>query len=1259
MFYSQFILAKKGPLGTIWIAAHLERKLRKNQVADTDIGDSVDSILFPEVPIALRLSSHLLLGVVRIYSKKVNYLFDDCSDALLKVKQAFRSTAVDLPPEQSKAPYHSITLPETFDLDDFELPDNEAFQGNFVDHHVSTREQITLQDTMDGVSFSTSQFGPDERFGDGDASQIGLDLDEELFMDKGNAAGTSEMLVDTDAGPQASTREASPSKVIEHDEGIPDPPVALSTNYFVIQAPSTPGLTEEPNLPSTKEEIQVSDDHMDEDTNPCELAAKEVSGTASSPGGPSDFGGAELHSNGKFHYMDELDNEKVKTLKTESIDFISSDNAQLATSNEHIDATSGQDSEGNILNSSAPENEGTIAADMQSKGCCEDAEININGTVQPVAENAIVMEVEDAGCNKTELNGTYHPLVDSGTQNDKSSLGPELPGTVDAVTSGSELNNTFQSCLNLNNTETSESNIDERSSGIATPFLRACTSKVPDACDGANNMLDTSSLPAQDDEPSLIGMSGREDATNAIEMTANVGDVVEPTSKADETAYGVSIAADSNLEGQLENLVPEENHSEKENKSSDFPPPEVLLSMPNLPSGLSHNFLVDSTPGKEVLATDGEAIDENVVSGRKRSFTESTLTVQSFNSVESPSGAQSKGTEEAVPDDNDLLSSILAGKRSTTFKMKPTPPVSDTVHAKRQRTAVRSVAHKRKVLVDDSTVLHGDTIRQQLTNTEDIRRVRKKAPCTNLEVWVLQKQFLEDEIFSEPVFTGMFPALRSLGSEAFDLNGIKIFREDGNKGASETDISAMQTYNEEAEAVGSLVPSIADVSMRPNIDERAEAVGTLVPSIVPDEGSLGSLLSTPFEKESTIIDSSNLPKDVETVDNEVMKQISQYGAAEEKVGMEFADVRTPVGDEAIQSVASVVEPVSSFDHVPEVACNSTDNIKINSPLLNNSSDVMMSVHIDASDQLLDQRCGTQCPTGDASMVEDVSGSGIQDHGVEVGVSEKVDLDERSDGEHLLEKREGVDTDVVTGHVQDSCSLPFHDISISDSMALEDRACPTSDHLVENCHLDELDIAYKDGTFFTGFKNDGSSLISNNVDEHVKLKSPCSVEADLSARTTNLDEKEGLQHWDSDPMIVMDSAPVPTDFFDSGNNAEFGTDAIQHDTDFLNVDDDDVVEDYESDMPDHEEKRILDNSGWSARTRAVANYLQGLFEKESVQAKKAVSLDSLLVGKSRKEASRMFFETLVLKTKDYVQAEQECSFSDIKIKPRGKLLKTEF
>ena len=41
MFYSTQILAKKGPLGTIWIASHLERRLKRSQVFDADIGASV------------------------------------------------------------------------------------------------------------------------------------------------------------------------------------------------------------------------------------------------------------------------------------------------------------------------------------------------------------------------------------------------------------------------------------------------------------------------------------------------------------------------------------------------------------------------------------------------------------------------------------------------------------------------------------------------------------------------------------------------------------------------------------------------------------------------------------------------------------------------------------------------------------------------------------------------------------------------------------------------------------------------------------------------------------------------------------------------------------------------------------------------------------------------------------------------------------------------------------------------------------------
>ena len=50
-----------------------------------------ESIINPEAPLALRLSGQLMLGVVRIYNRKVQYLFQDCSEALVKIKLVFRA----------------------------------------------------------------------------------------------------------------------------------------------------------------------------------------------------------------------------------------------------------------------------------------------------------------------------------------------------------------------------------------------------------------------------------------------------------------------------------------------------------------------------------------------------------------------------------------------------------------------------------------------------------------------------------------------------------------------------------------------------------------------------------------------------------------------------------------------------------------------------------------------------------------------------------------------------------------------------------------------------------------------------------------------------------------------------------------------------------------------------------------------------------------------------------------------------------------
>ena len=117
MFYANFVLAKKGPLARVWLAAHWEKKLSKAHVFETDLQSSVDNIISPKVKIALRTSGHLLLGVVRIYSRKAKYLLADCTEALIKIKMAFRPDVVDLPLDNQKAAVSAITLPELQDWD--------------------------------------------------------------------------------------------------------------------------------------------------------------------------------------------------------------------------------------------------------------------------------------------------------------------------------------------------------------------------------------------------------------------------------------------------------------------------------------------------------------------------------------------------------------------------------------------------------------------------------------------------------------------------------------------------------------------------------------------------------------------------------------------------------------------------------------------------------------------------------------------------------------------------------------------------------------------------------------------------------------------------------------------------------------------------------------------------------------------------------------------------------------------------------------
>ncbi|KAI1296272.1 sister chromatid cohesion protein 1 [Mortierella claussenii] len=185
MFYSEAILSKKGPLAKVWLAAHWERKLTKNQFLQTNLHSSVghsspddsfmtlDAIMgTDQAPMALRLSGQLLLGVARIYSRKTKYLLEDCNEALVKIKVAFRADAIngdsnllmldsnvtDIHGDASKtatAAFNAITVPDAMTDFDLLMPvqtiDIGAWGLNPKTSHLSGLRDITLEEGNDDL----------------------------------------------------------------------------------------------------------------------------------------------------------------------------------------------------------------------------------------------------------------------------------------------------------------------------------------------------------------------------------------------------------------------------------------------------------------------------------------------------------------------------------------------------------------------------------------------------------------------------------------------------------------------------------------------------------------------------------------------------------------------------------------------------------------------------------------------------------------------------------------------------------------------------------------------------------------------------------------------------------------------------------------------------------------------------------------------------------------------------------------------------
>ncbi|RLN30415.1 sister chromatid cohesion 1 protein 1 [Panicum miliaceum] len=237
MFYSHQLLARKAPLGQIWMAATLHSKINRKRLDKLDIIKICEEILNPSLPMALRLSGILMGGVVIVYARKVKLLYDDVSRLLIEINEAWRiKPATDptvLPKGKAQAKYEAVTLPEKIMNMEVEQPmifseaDATRFRGMRLDdldeqyvnvnlddddfsraehHHQAEAANITLVDNFESGLAETDLFNRFERFDIADdETTVNITHDEHP---QGSLEGQEEQKMKQQQPPKASKRKA-------------------------------------------------------------------------------------------------------------------------------------------------------------------------------------------------------------------------------------------------------------------------------------------------------------------------------------------------------------------------------------------------------------------------------------------------------------------------------------------------------------------------------------------------------------------------------------------------------------------------------------------------------------------------------------------------------------------------------------------------------------------------------------------------------------------------------------------------------------------------------------------------------------------------------------------------------------------------------------------------------------------------------------------------------------------------------------------
>ncbi|OAG29534.1 hypothetical protein NEDG_00667 [Nematocida displodere] len=155
MFYAVEVLSRRGKLSAAWIAAHFDRRLTKSEVAHASIAETVDLIQKGKVPeLALRTSSHILLGLSKLFFRKTKMLYEDCT--------ALFSHITHLPPQKTSpatfrcAPKEKITV--TPGLRMLFLAGISGNNRSSVEHTTNSLLEIEAPRASFGASLGASSF---------------------------------------------------------------------------------------------------------------------------------------------------------------------------------------------------------------------------------------------------------------------------------------------------------------------------------------------------------------------------------------------------------------------------------------------------------------------------------------------------------------------------------------------------------------------------------------------------------------------------------------------------------------------------------------------------------------------------------------------------------------------------------------------------------------------------------------------------------------------------------------------------------------------------------------------------------------------------------------------------------------------------------------------------------------------------------------------------------------------------------------------